>query len=66
MHTKDDHLIPAVGTRIRLIAMPDDPDPVPSGSEGTVTGGNKYGIWIDWDNGRALNLIPGVDRWVEL
>ena len=28
--------IPAVGDRIRLIHMPEDPDPIPAGSLGTV------------------------------
>lgn len=55
--------MPAKGTRIRLTSMPDDPDPVLIGSEGTVLGGNEHGVWISWDNGRSLNLIPGVDKW---
>jgi len=53
------------GTRIRLIAMPDDPDPIPTGSEGTVvdaTDGPLGRIEVRWDNStRTLSLIPGVD-----
>lgn len=52
-----------VGTRIRLTYMPNDPDPIPPGSEGTVTGGNGAQVYVDWDNGRSLILIPGEDRW---
>jgi hypothetical protein len=43
--------------------MPDDPDPVAVGSEGTVVGGNGGQLWVRWDNGRTLSLIVGVDRY---
>lgn len=29
-------MLPKPGDRIRLLAMPDDPDPIPSGEVGTV------------------------------
>lgn len=51
------------GTRIRLVAMPDDPDPIPVGTEGTVVGGSGAQLWVEWDNGRKLNLDTIVDRW---
>ena len=51
------------GTRIRLVSMGQDPDPVPPGTRGTVTGGNGAQIWVDWDNGRSLMLLPEHDRW---
>ena len=50
--------------RIRLISMPNDPDPVPAGSTGTVesvTSGSLSQIWVNWDNGRSLAMIPGID-----
>ena len=56
----------AIGDRIRLIAMPDDPDPIPAGATGTVlavTTGRFAQIDVDWDNGRTLSLVPGVDRF---
>ena len=52
------------GDRIRLLNMPNDPDPIPVGSEGMVvdvTDGPLAQITVDWDNGRTLALIPGVD-----
>lgn len=55
-----------VGTRIRLIAMPNDPDPIDKGMTGTVThveSGSLPQIEVDWDNGRSLSLIPGVDSF---
>lgn len=51
------------GTRIRLLAMPADPDPVPMGTEGTVLGGNAAQLTVRWDNGRSLALLPGVDAY---
>lgn len=57
-----------VGDRIRLLHMgPDDPDPIPPGSEGTVDYVNADPdlgqIGVKWDNGRSLMLIPGVDHF---
>jgi len=53
------------GTRIRLIAMPQDPDPIPAGSEGVVvevTDGPLAQIIVEWIGiDRSLALIPGVD-----
>ena len=55
------------GARIRLLSMPDDPDPIPVGSIGTiesVTDGPLGQIRVKWDDShRTLNLIPGVDRF---
>jgi len=54
------------GDRIRMIEMPDDPDPIPAGATGTVfavTTGRFAQIDVDWDNGRTLSLVPGVDRF---
>jgi hypothetical protein len=54
------------GDRIRLLSMPNDPDPIPAGSTGTVvsaTTGTFAQIDVDWDNGRTLALIPGVDQY---
>lgn len=62
--------LPEVGSRVELLAMPNDPDPVPEGTLGTVTGVRGGGLYaqvhVQWDNGRTLSLIPGVDRWMEV
>lgn len=52
------------GTRIRLIEMPNDPQPIPQGATGTVKFVDDAGqLLMDWDNGRSLSLIPGEDRF---
>jgi hypothetical protein len=61
-----EHLI---GKRIRLIAMPKDPDPIPLGSEGVITGvtdiGQSTQIDVKWDSGRTLMLcVPPDIFWV--
>lgn len=55
-----------IGCRIELVSMPNEPDPVPSGMTGTVTWVDRMGISVDWDNGRTLSVIPGVDSFVRI
>lgn len=54
-----------IGDRIRLIAMPHDPDPIPAGSLGTVVSIREYCDWtqvdVDWDSGRTLLLTMPDD-----
>lgn len=53
-----------LGTRVKCIEMPNDPHPIPSGTEGTVKGSNGFGqIHVKWDNGSGLSLIHGVDKF---
>ena len=52
------------GTRVRLVSMPDDPDPVPEGTCGAVHRQDGAGqLLMQWDNGRSLSLPPGVDSF---
>ena len=48
------------GDRIRLVSMPQDPDPIPVGSLGTVVEVHEHLDWtqvdVDWDNGRSLSI----------
>lgn len=56
-----------VGDRIRLDYMPEDPDPIPVGTEGVVTRVTrlwKPGEWqvsVKWDISRSLRLIIPKD-----
>jgi hypothetical protein len=55
-----------IGTRLEMIFMPDDPDPIPTGARGTVIGGDERVDQVGlspWDDGRSLNLIPSRDRF---
>lgn len=54
-------LYPA-GARIELVSMEDPYSPIAPGEKGTVALVDDMGtIHTDWDNGRKLGLIPGVD-----
>ena len=51
-------------TRIVLDSMPNDPNPITPGTQATVAGYDDGGnLMVSWDNGRGLNLIPGVDEY---
>jgi len=60
----------AAGDKIRLINMPNDPNPVPSGTTGTVQRcvrvnlpGWEWQIWVHWDNGSKLSLTLPPDTF---
>jgi hypothetical protein len=62
---KETPRLPVPGDRIRLVAMPSDPDPIPVGSPGTVVAVFEHDSWtqidVDWDNGRTLMLTMPED-----
>ena len=51
--------------RIVLDDMPEDPDPIRLGAQGTVVDADQTQVIVDWDEDvhRSLHLIPGVDRF---
>ena len=59
--------VPPPGTRIRCLAM-NDPQAVPRGILGTVTGSTDMGSWmriaVHWDNGSRLALAVPPDQFV--
>lgn len=55
-----------VGKRVRLISMMGDPNPIKSGTEGTITHVGGGVINVSWDNGRSLGLIIDIDEYVIL
>ncbi len=59
-----------IGDRIRLIEMPDDPNPISPGSEGVVAGMRRWHalsteiqIAVKWDSGRTLAMIHPIDKF---
>lgn len=53
-----------IGMRVRLIQMVDDPNPIDGDLEGTIDHIDDLGtLHINWDDGRKLGLIPGVDEY---
>lgn len=67
----DDPLAPNVkpGDRIELVSMLNDPDPIPTGTTGTVVRVGRsiepghYQIGVDWDIDRSLHLEVPPDRF---
>lgn len=52
------------GMRIMLDQMGDDPQPIESGTTGTVKVVDDMGtLHCDFDNGRFLGVCPEVDRF---
>jgi hypothetical protein len=51
------------GKRIMLVEMFDDPNPIPSGTMGTIRHVGGGVINVDWDCGRSLGVVEGVDRY---
>ena len=52
-----------IGKRIKLISMNDEKHPVESGTMGTIY---HYGfgvINVNWDNGRSLGVVEGLDEY---
>jgi hypothetical protein len=55
---------PLSGKRVELIAMNDDPYPLPAGTKGTVEYVDDMGtVRVKWDSGSTLGLIPNVDEY---
>lgn len=55
-----------IGDRVQLTGvMPEEPNPVPVGTQGTVVGVNLWAQQADvrWDNGRRLFLLLDVDPY---
>jgi len=57
------------GDTIRLINMPDDPNPIEPGTVGVVKevsygpAFNEDYLTVNWENGRSLKLIVGLDEF---
>lgn len=55
------------GTKIELIKMYDNTNPVPKGTKGIVDFVDDIGtIHLKWETGSSLGLIVGVDEFIIL
>ena len=53
-----------IGKRIMMIEMKKEPHPVPRGTMGTIKLIDGIGqIHVNWDNGRTLGVVIGVDDY---
>jgi hypothetical protein len=59
--------IPRIGDRIRLLAIADDPAPIPIDMRGVITDVHKHRGWmqieVDWEYGRTLMLTVPPDQF---
>lgn len=57
-------LNPVIGKRVYLVNCTDEFTLLKNGDLGTVTYIDDTGtVFVDWDNGSKLGLIPGIDQW---
>ena len=60
-----------VGDRVTIIVMSDPYSPVTVGTKGTVVGkgGDPWSkeplYYVEWDNGKTLNIVGDEDVWVK-
>lgn len=55
------------GSRVQLIKCTDTWTKIPPGTEGTVEFVDDTGtVFVKWDTGARLGLIPGHDLWTVL
>lgn len=57
-------MIGIIGKRVKLVHTSDQYTTLSSGAEGTVSFVDDAGtVFVDWDNGSSLGLIPREDVW---
>lgn len=52
-----------IGKRVMVVSMVDEPNPIPFGVEGTIYHVGGGVINVQWDNGRKLGLVIGIDKF---
>lgn len=52
------------GKRILLFKMVDDPNPVPPNTWGTIIHEGGGVINVEWDDGRNLGVVEGIDKYL--
>lgn len=55
------------GVRVRLIRIRDLYTELKPGDEGTIVASDDLGtVFVKWDSGSSLGLLPDHDEWEEL
>lgn len=53
-----------IGKRIELILCTDEFTALTPGTQGLINYVDDTGtVFVNWDNGSNLGLIPGIDKW---
>ena len=53
-----------IGKRIQLILCTDEFTAITPGTQGIIDYVDATGtVFVKWDNGSRLGLIPGIDKW---
>lgn len=53
-----------IGRRVKMILSTDTYSPTPPGTLGTVKLIDCNGtVFVNWDDGSQLGMIPGTDSW---
>jgi hypothetical protein len=56
-----------IGSRVIITGYMDDPRPIMPGTKGTVRVVDDMGtVHCNFDNGRRLGLLPGIDSFARL
>jgi len=53
-----------IGKKIELILCTDEFTALTPGTQGIIHHVDDHGtVFVNWDNGSTLGLIPGIDKW---
>jgi len=59
-----DQMFHLLGKRIELVFTDDEYTKLKPGSMGIVNFIDDFGtVFVSWEDGSSLGLVPGVDRW---
>ena len=53
-----------IGKKVELILSTDEFTALTPGTQGVINYVDDVGtVFVNWDNGSTLGLIPGIDKW---
>jgi hypothetical protein len=69
---KNDHIYAQfgktlIGKKVQLISCTDEFTALTPGTQGVINHVDDTGtVFVNWENGSTLGLIPGIDKWTYL